>query len=231
MNTKYSILLIEDEQTISDFICTTLKTQNYKVTTSTNGTDGLSLIASQCPDIILLDLGLPDMDGLEIIDKVRGWNNTPIIVISARTEEDDKVYALDHGADDYITKPFGTHELLTRIRSAIRYCNHMNTIALENTCPYQAKNLFIDFDKHLVTLNNEIIHLTQIEFNIVELLAKNAGKVLTYNYIITHIWGPDEIENNRILRVNMAHIRRKLERDPAKPEYIFTEVGIGYRML
>lgn len=231
MQPKTTILLIEDEKNISSFITTTLNSQNYKVLNAFTGKEGLSLITSQCPDIILLDLGLPDMDGISIINEVRTWSSIPIIVISARTNETDKVLALDSGADDYITKPFGTSELLARIRIAIRNSNRLNTVNALYIRPYQARDLIIDFEKHFVKLGEERIHLTQIEFKIIALLAQNSGRVITYDTIISTIWGPYADDNNRILRVNMANIRRKIEKNPGEPEYIFTEIGIGYRML
>ena len=198
MSAKLSILIIEDEKNICDFIAAALMNQDYRVFKSYSGMDGLSQITSRCPDILLLDLGLPDMDGTDIIRKVRKWSAMPIIVISARTLENEKVLALDLGADDYITKPFGTSELLARRR---------------------------------ITVHEQEVHLTQVEYKIVSMLANNSGKVITYDALISHVWGPYADDNNRILRVNMANIRRKLERNPAQPEYIFTEIGIGYRMI
>ncbi len=229
MQPKYSVLLIEDEENIRSFISTALKNQNYKITTATSGQEGLSLGASLCPDIILLDLGLPDMDGMQVIKRLREWSSIPVIVISARSHEQEKAKALDLGADDYITKPFSTVELLARIRTSLRHSNqlHSNT----HTIPaYHHKNLTIDYAKHLVTLDNEIIHLTQIEFKLLTLLSQNSGKVLTYASIMEKIWGPYVDNNNQILRVNMANIRRKIEKNPATPEHVFTEIGIGYRM-
>lgn len=231
MNHKTSVILIEDEKNIRDYISTTLEGQEYKITVANNGKDGLNLIASQCPDIILLDLGLPDMDGMNIIHQVRTWASIPIIVISARTGEQEKVLALDSGADDYITKPFGTSELLARIRTSIRHSNKLNTSSLMALRPYQAQGLIINFEKHTVTLNEKEVHLTQIEFKLLSLLAKNSGKVLTYSQIMESIWGPYTDSNNQILRVNMANIRRKIENNPAEPKYVFTEIGIGYRMI
>lgn len=228
---KTSILLVEDEKNICDFISATLSGQEYKLTTVGTGKEALSIVTSQCPDMILLDLGLPDLDGMEIIQKVRTWSSVPIIVISARTQEQEKVNALDLGADDYITKPFGTSELLARIRTALRHSNKLNTDSPLYKRPFQARGLIIDFEKHLVTANGQEIHLTQIEFKIISLLAKNSGKVMTYDTIISNIWGPYADDDNSILRVNMAHIRRKLEQNPAEPQYIFTEIGIGYRMV
>ncbi|MFR1833995.1 MAG: response regulator [Lachnospiraceae bacterium] len=230
MNPKPTALIIEDEKGIQSFMETTLNANGYRVLTATSGQDGLSSAASNCPDLILLDLGLPDMDGLEVIRQVRTWSVLPIIVISARTQEKEKVAALDAGADDYITKPFGTSELLARIRTALRHQNLLAGNAKTANPVYQYDGLTIDFDKRLVTLNGQVIHLTQIEYKLVTLLARHSGKVLTYDYIISHIWGPYADNNNQILRVNMAHIRRKLEANPAEPQYIFTEIGVGYRM-
>lgn len=229
---KFTIVMIEDEKNICNFIESALERQDYKVSTAYNGRDGLALINSLCPDVILLDLGLPDLDGIDIIKSVRSWTTIPIIVISARTQEQEKVAALDFGADDYITKPFGTSELLARIRTALRHGKP--TVKANDGCvvqtPYRCEGLYIDFAKRLVTLNDHKIHLTQIEYKLVSLLAENSGKVLTYDYIISHIWGPYADNNNQILRVNMAHIRRKIEANPAEPKYIFTEIGVGYRM-
>jgi two-component system KDP operon response regulator KdpE len=229
---KFTIVMIEDEKNICNFIESALERQDYKVNTAFNGRDGLALINSLCPDVILLDLGLPDLDGIDIIKSVRSWTTIPIIVISARTQEQEKVAALDFGADDYITKPFGTSELLARIRTALRHGKP--TVKAIDGCiiqtPYQCEGLYIDFAKRLVTLSEHKIHLTQIEYKLVSLLAENSGKVLTYDYIISHIWGPYADNNNQILRVNMAHIRRKIETNPAEPKYIFTEIGVGYRM-
>ncbi|MGN1180833.1 MAG: response regulator, partial [Suilimivivens sp.] len=227
---KSSILLIEDEENIRSFIATTLKNQNYKITTASTGTEGLHLCASLCPDIVLLDLGLPDIDGMEVIKKLREWSSIPVIVISARSHEQEKAKALDLGADDYITKPFGTVELLARIRTSLRHSSRLNNGNAARSFSYHHGDLVIDFEKHLVTLSGEMIHLTQIEFKLLSLLAMNSGKVLTYSYIMEQIWGPYVDSNNQILRVNMANIRRKIEKNPATPEHVYTEIGIGYRM-
>lgn len=232
MTNKLSILVIEDEKNICDFVATTLMAQKYKVLKAFTASEGLSLITSLCPDLILLDLGLPDMDGFEVIKQVRSWSSTPIIIISARSQEKEKVAALDLGADDYITKPFGTSELLARIRTAVRHSNRILTDSELYHRPYMAKDLVVDFEKRLVYVKGKEVHLTQVEFKIISMLAKSSGKVITYDSIITQIWGPYyKDNNNRILRVNMANIRRKLEANPAEPQYIYTEVGIGYRML
>ena len=231
MTHKLSILLVEDEKNICDFISTSLSAQDYRISTAHTGKEALPIITSQCPDLILLDLGLPDMDGMEIIRQVRTWSSVPIIVLSARTQEQEKVRALDLGADDYLTKPIGTSELLARIRTALRHSNRLNTDSPLYKRPFHAKGLTIDFEKHLVSVDGRDVHLTQIEFKIISLLAQNSGKVMTYDTIISNIWGPYADDDNSILRVNMAHIRRKLEQNPAEPQYVFTEIGIGYRMI
>ena len=231
MTHKLSILLVEDEKNICDFISTSLSAQDYRISTAHTGKEALPIITSQCPDLILLDLGLPDMDGMEIIRQVRTWSSVPIIVLSARTQEQEKVRALDLGADDYLTKPIGTSELLARIRTALRHSNRLNTDSPLYKRPLHAKGLTIDFEKHLVSVDGKDVHLTQIEFKIISLLAQNSGRVMTYDTIISNIWGPYADDDNSILRVNMAHIRRKLEQNPAEPQYVFTEIGIGYRMI
>ena len=231
MTHKLSILLVEDEKNICDFISTSLSAQDYRISTAHTGKEALPIITSQCPDLILLDLGLPDMDGMEIIRQVRTWSSIPIIVLSARTQEQEKVRALNLGADDYLTKPIGTSELLARIRTALRHSNRLNTDSPLYKRPFHAKGLTIDFEKHLVSVDGKDVHLTQIEFKIISLLAQNSGRVMTYDTIISNIWGPYADDDNSILRVNMAHIRRKLEQNPAEPQYVFTEIGIGYRMI
>lgn len=189
MNLKSTIIIIEDEKSICNFIKTTLSTHGYKALTASSGQEGLSLITSCFPDLILLDLGLPDIDGMEVIRQIRDWSMIPIIVISARTQEQEKVLALDNGADDYITKPFGTPELLARIRTGLRHSHRMgNTIVSSPDPIYISNGLKIDFVRRTVTLNGQEIHLTQIEYKLVSLLAKNSGRVLTYDYIINHIW-------------------------------------------
>ncbi len=226
MSSRLTAVIIEDEKNICRLMESILTEESYRVYCAGTGEEGISLIASRCPDIILLDLGLPDMDGLQVIQSVREFTKTPIIVISARVREDEKVTALDSGADDYITKPFGTSELMARIRTALRHSHR----SAAPDARYQCMDLVIDFEKRLVTLAGEEVHLTQIEYKLVTLLASQAGKVLTYDYLMRQIWGPYSDDNNQILRVNMAHIRRKIEKNPADPEYIFTEIGVGYRM-
>ncbi|MCI8293651.1 MAG: response regulator [Hespellia sp.] len=230
MPQKITVLFIEDEKNILAFVSKILKTQNYKVLTAETGKKGLHLINSICPDVILLDLGLPDMDGQTIIQNVRKWTSCPIIVISARSNESEKVKALDLGADDYITKPFGTSELLARIRTSIRHSNKLNSSSTLYIRPYQCQDLLLDFEKRQLTKRGELVHLTPIEYKIVAFLAQNSGKVMTYSSIMENVWGPYSDNDNKILRVNMANIRRKAETNPAQPQYFFTEVGVGYRM-
>ena len=230
MSSKVHILIIEDEKSICNFIKAALQVQDYRISIAHTASEGLSVITSRCPDLVLLDLGLPDMDGSEIIRKVREWSSLPVIVISARTQEREKVQVLDLGADDYITKPFGSSELLARIRTALRHNNQLVTTNGGPSSCYKVGDLCIDFARRIVTLAGEEIHLTAVEYKLVSLLAKNAGRVVTHDAIMTQVWGPYVEEDNRILRVNMANIRRKIEKNPAEPQYIFTEIGIGYRM-
>lgn len=229
MASKQTILVIEDEKNIGNYIETIVISNGYKALKAQNGLSGLSMCTSHHPDMILLDLGLPDIDGMEVLRRIRGFSNVPVIIISARTQEKEKVEALDEGADDYITKPFGSEELLARIRTALRHSTRAEQ-SFTQTPVYSRDGLVIDFEKRLVTLEDEDIHLTQIEYKLVSILAKNAGKVLTYDFLLKEIWGPYADTDNQILRVNMANIRRKLEKNPAEPHYIFTEIGVGYRM-
>ena len=228
---RSKILIVEDDPGICTFLKTTLGATGYEVLVTGNGKDGLNMIASHCPDCILLDLGLPDMDGGEIISSVRSWTQTPIVVISARSMETDKADALDLGADDYITKPFGTIELLARIRTALRHTtttSEVSEIGL-NGC-YRVGELEIDYRKYRVLVHGEDAHLTPNEFRIVALLGKHAGRVMTYRAMLRELWGPAASMDNKILRVHMASIRRKIEPNPNEPRYILTEVGVGYRM-
>lgn len=228
---KEKILVIEDEKSISYLIGTILKANGYDAIKAYSGQEACEMLDSYCPDLILLDLGLPDMDGEEIIRRIRKWSAVPIVVVSARTRERDKIEALDLGADDYLTKPFGGGELLARIRTALRHTRGQNgDPGLVRTGVYRVGDLVIDQDRYLVQLAGEDIHLTQSEYKIVALLTRYAGKVLTYDFMIREIWGPNAVGDTGNLRANMAKIRRKLEKNPAAPRYIFTEVGVGYRM-
>ena len=231
MSNKYLVVIVEDEYNISSLVSAVLQANGFDTMVARNGAEAIILITSHCPDLVLLDLGLPDMDGQGIIENVRGWSNVPIIVVSARTRERDKVMALESGADDYITKPFGTSELLARIRTALRHVQlREGEQAQRQTGVFHTGDLEVDYDKRRVYVNGEDAHLTQNEYKIVALLSKYSGRVLTYDSIIKHIWGPNAKQGNQILRVNMANIRRKIEPSTAEPRYIMTEMGVGYRM-
>lgn len=228
---RNKILIVEDDPGIFTFLRAVLTSDGYDSIVVGTGSLALDMIASHCPDCILLDLGLPDTDGTRIIERARRWTSTPIVVISARSLEQDKAEALDLGADDYITKPFGSIELLARIRAALR---HRRT-ALDNdeialTGRYHVGDMEIDYDKRRVLMGGEVVHLTPNEFRIVALLGRHAGRVLTYRTMLRELWGPSASTDNKILRVHMASIRRKLEPNPSEPRYIFTEIGVGYRM-
>lgn len=231
MNIREKILVVEDERSIAHFISAILTSNGYETMQARTGQEALSIISSHCPDVIILDLGLPDMDGLDVLRQLRSWSSIPVVVVSARSHEREKVTALDLGADDYLTKPFGTDELLARVRTAIRHtrtASGNNEIAQQGT--YTVGDLVIDFNKHQALKNGVNVKLTLSEFRIVALLAKHSGKVLTYDFIMKELWGPRAGKDNQILRVNMANIRRKIEENPAEPKYLFTEVGVGYRM-
>ena len=230
--TKEKILIIEDEQIIRNFMQAILSAKGYDVLLARSGAMADTMIASHCPDLIILDLGLPDTDGMNILTKVREWSKVPVIVVSARSHESDKVAALDAGADDYLTKPFGTEELLARIRTAIRHTRPpAGSDMAANSGVFRAGKLTIDYDKRRVFLDGRDAGLTQNEYKLVALLGLHAGKVLTYDFLIRELWGPGARSDNQILRVNMANIRRKIEQNPAQPAYIFTEIGVGYRMI
>ena len=230
MDIKPLVLVIEDEDAICNFISAVLTSNDYQVVKAKTGKEGLSMLTSHAPDVILLDLGLPDIDGVELLKSIRQWSKTPVVVVSARAHEREKVAALDFGADDYIVKPFGTSELLARIRTAIRHSPMViggETIGDEKMT---IGELEIDYSKRVVSILGEKIHLTPIEYKILVLLSKNAGKVLTHDFIIREIWGIYTDESHT-LRVNMANIRRKIEANPGTPKYILTEMGVGYRMV
>ena len=231
MNVRDKILVVDDEKSISGYIKAVLSSNGYDVLLAHTGAEASSMISSHCPDLVVLDLGLPDMDGMKIIEDVRKWTQLPIIVVSARSHESDKVTALDKGADDYICKPFGAAELLARVRVALRHTRLGSSEELAVSGVYTAGDLTIDYNRHQVLVGGKNVNLTQNEFRMVALLGKHAGKVLTYDYIMKELWGPKSKGTNQILRVNMANIRRKIEKNPAEPEYIFTEVGVGYRIV
>ncbi|MCH3963600.1 MAG: response regulator [Clostridium sp.] len=230
MNIKPYILVVEDDKIIRKFITTALSAQNYKYIETDMGNEAVALSMSNNPDLIILDLGLPDIDGIEVISKIREWSKVPIIIVSARENERQKVEALDKGADDYLTKPFGIGELLARIRVSLRHSG-INSAREKNMKEFSVKDLFIDFEKRKVVVSGKSIHLTPIEYRILELLCRYSGKVLTHNFIINEIWGSAVGNETQSLRVFMANLRRKLEKDPTRPEYIYTEVGVGYRLV
>lgn len=230
MDNKPLILVVEDDKPIRNFICVSLEAQGYKCIDTSNGKTAVSLVSSHNPDIIIIDLGLPDVDGIDVIAQVRPVTKAAIIVVSARGHEREKVEALDSGADDYLTKPFSVAELLARIRVALRHA--MQDSQLENISPgvFLVGELKIDFEKRRIFLADEEIHLTPIEYKLMALMAQHAGKVLTHKFILNEIWGTFSGDDTQSLRVFMANIRRKIEKDPAQPRYILTEVGVGYRL-
>ena len=228
---KPVILVVEDDAPVRNLMSTTLKSHDYKYLTAPTGREAVMLASSYNPDVVFLDLGLPDMDGVEVIRQIRSWSNMPIIVISARSEDEDKITALDAGADDYLTKPFSVEELLARLRVTIRRLSMMNTDSSADSSVYKNGNLKIDFPAGCAFLNGEELKLTPTEFKLLCLLAKNTGKVLTHTYITQNIWGRSWDNDIASLRVFMVTLRKKLEPTPDSPEFIQTHVGIGYRML
>ncbi len=230
MSAKHKILIVEDEKNIRNLVKTILKANGYQVFDATNGSTGMIMYHSHCPDLIILDLGLPDMDGIQFIKEIRGESQTPIIVLSARHKEGDKVSALDLGANDYVTKPFGMEELLARVRATLR-----NSLIKESGGDFKGvkftvDNLTIDYDKRRIVIDGEEIHLTQTEYNIVEYLSIHSGRVLTYSDIVKKIWGYSDSGSIKKLQVNMANIRKKLNEKPGENRYITNELGVGYRM-
>ena len=228
---KPVILVVEDDVPVRNLIVTTLKTHDYKYLTAPNGMEALMLASSHNPDIVLLDLGLPDMEGIDVIRQIRSWSNMPIIVISARSEDDDKIAALDTGADDYLTKPFSVEELLARLRVTVRRLSMMMVDSSGDSSVYTNGKLRIDYPAGCAYLDGEPLKLTPIEYKLLCLLAKNTGKVLTHTYITQSIWGHSWDNDIASLRVFMVTLRKKLETTPDAPAFIQTHVGIGYRML
>ena len=227
---KPEILVVEDDNAVSNLITATLETQDYRYKRANTGAGAVMEALSSKPDVMLLDLGLPDMDGIEVIRKIRSWSNMPIIVVSARSEDFDKVAALDAGADDYLTKPFSVDELLARLRVALRRVRYDSLRLSEESSVYENGGLKIDYAAGCAYLSGEEIHLTPIEYKLLCLLARNTGKVLTHNYILKEVWGGTSASDVPSLRVFMATLRKKLEKDPSHPQFIQTHIGIGYRM-
>lgn len=228
---KPLILVVEDDAPIRNLIRTTLRANGYRHIEAPNGTGAILTASTHNPDIMLLDLGLPDMDGVEVIRQVRSWSNLPILIISARSEDNDKIEALDAGADDYLTKPFSVGELLARLRATQRRLAVMQSGSPENETCFVNGELRIDYAAGLAWLREEPLHLTPIEYKLLCLMARNVGKVLTHTYITQQVWGSGSEHNVTSLRVFMATLRKKLESAPGSPQYIQTHVGIGYRML
>ena len=226
---KVQILVVEDDLPVRNLITTTLKTHDYKYILAENGEQAIRQASTYNPDIVLLDLGLPDIDGVEVIRKIRTWSNMPIIVISARCEDSDKIEALDNGANDYLTKPFSVEELLARVRVTQRLLALWQTDT--NDSVFINGKLKVDFSAGCAYLGEEELHLTPIEYKLLCLMAKNVGKVLTHTYITQKIWGRSWENDVASLRVFMATLRRKLESEPDSPQYIQTHIGVGYRMM
>jgi two-component system KDP operon response regulator KdpE len=222
---NHQILIIEDEQPIRRFLRASLKNEGYRISEAGTGKEGLQTAAAQPPDLIILDLGLPDLDGQDVLQQLREWYTAPIIILSARDQEPQKIKALDHGADDYVTKPFGIGELLARMRTALRHS--LRTTPEETSLVFG--DLRIDLAARLVKRGDELVHLTPLEYKLLITMARHSGKVLTHRFLLREVWGPLDSQENHYLRVFVASLRRKLETDSAQPKYIVTEQGVGYR--
>ena len=219
------ILVIEDEQPIRRFLRVSLSNAGYRIQEAASGEEGLRMATSTPPDLVILDLGLPDLDGQEVLTRLREWLTAPIIILSARDQETQKVLALDHGADDFVTKPFGVGELLARMRTALRHAHRVDSESIV----LSVGQLRVDLTARLVFLGDEEVHLTPLEYKLLITMFKHAGKVLTHRFLLREVWGPLDSQENHYLRVFVASLRRKLEDDPARHRYILTEQGVGYR--
>ena len=228
---KLTILVVEDDMSVKNLITTTLKAHDYRFLTAKNGETAIMEASSHNPDVVLLDLGLPDMDGIEVIKKIRSWSNIPIIVISARSEDTDKIDALDAGADDYLTKPFSVEELLARLRVTQRRIFMMQSETMSQSSVFKNGDLTIDYAAGCVYVKEKELHLTPIEYKLLCLLSHNVGTVLTHTFIMQNIWGTSWENDIASLRVFMATLRKKIEKEPNSPQYIQTHIGVGYRML
>jgi two-component system KDP operon response regulator KdpE len=223
-----TIVLIEDEKQIRRFVRASLESHGMTVFDAETGQQGLIEAATRKPDLVIVDLGLPDTDGLDVIRELRGWTELPVIVLSARSQEAEKVAALDVGADDYLTKPFGVSELLARIRAHLRRRNGAGSV---DSPPVRFGDIAIDLSARQVTRGGELVHLTPLEYRLLTELVRHAGRVLTHRQLLRDVWGPSHVESSHYLRIYMGHLRQKLERDPAQPEHIVTETGVGYRLV
>ncbi|MGH9339486.1 MAG: response regulator [Acidobacteriota bacterium] len=222
-------MVVEDERPVLNFLKAALASQGYKVIVAETGTEGLSLALNWLPDLLILDLALPDMDGLEIVQRTREWSALPIIILSARGHEKDKVSALDSGADDYLTKPFGVRELLARVRVAIRHRTRIMDHQAANS-QFRTGGLTVDLAARRVFVEDQEIHLTPIEYRLLATLVHHSGRVLMHRFLLSQVWGPGSVGQTHYLRVFMANLRRKIEADPARPRYLLTEQGVGYRL-
>lgn len=225
--TTPTIVVIEDEKQTRHFLRLSLEAENYHVFDADSGSAGLKAAAMRKPDIVILDLGLPDMDGVDVVKQLREWSNVPVIILSARSSETEKIAALDAGADDYLTKPFGAGELLARIRVALR-----RMISSEQTESgiFSVADLTIDLVHRKISVAGVEVHLTPIEYRLLSVLAKYTGKVLTHRFLLKEVWGPNQVDNAHYLRIYMSQLRHKLEKEPIRPRYILTEAGVGYRL-
>jgi two-component system KDP operon response regulator KdpE len=224
-----NIILVEDDQQIRRFVSSALEGESFQVFCAETGKQGLIEISTRKPDVVILDLGLPDIDGLEVIRETRSWSNIPIIVLSARTQEIEKVAALDAGADDFLSKPFGTPELLARIRAQLRRRAMLGEKSQQGV--YDFGDINVDLPRRLVSKASQVVHLTPIEFRLFTELVKNAGRVVTQKQLLKEVWGPSYVDNEHYLRIYMSHLRQKLENDPAQPEHLITEIGVGFRFV
>jgi two-component system, OmpR family, KDP operon response regulator KdpE len=226
--TAHLILIVEDEPQIRHFLRTTLAAEGYRVIEAENGERGMIEAATHKPDLVMVDLGLPDLDGVEVVRRIRGWSTLPILVLSARSAEADKVAALDAGADDYVTKPFGVSELTARLRVALRHAARGTQQGPAETL--RLGDIEVDFQRRLVHADGKDIHLTPIEFRLLGCLARHGGMVLTHRHLLREVWGPSYVDQSHYLRIYMKQLRHKLEPEPARPRFLLTETGVGYRL-
>jgi two-component system KDP operon response regulator KdpE len=225
-----NVLVVEDDAPMRRFLRAALDNEGYRVSEAASGRDAMQTVLGHPPDLILLDLGLPDMDGMAILERVREWSQVPVIVLSARGQEGDKVKALNAGADDYLTKPFGVPELMARIRVSVRHMAALKETGREEAARFEVGELAVDLAARRVTLRGDAVHLTPIEYRLLTTFVKNAGRVLTHQYLLREVWGPGCATQTHYPRMYVARLRRKMEDDPAEPRYLLTEQGVGYRL-